>query len=148
MKKRIIAMVLSLMLAISIFPISASADYNGSSSTPSTRSGVFIDHYEIDIDRITYSVYFYSPYFLLVKGSQNEYVPIAQRALLNTKALYGINFESWSPITYYFGDKSSDATMAFQKWWNANYTYFYGKPISEDGQVGKQTWRRFETVCQ
>lgn len=148
MKKRIIAMVLSLMLAISIFPISASADNNGSSSTPSTRSGVFSDHYEIDINGTPYSVYFDSPYFLLVYGSQNEYVPIAQRALLNAKALHGIDFVSWSPITNYFGDKSSAATLEFQKWWNANYTYFYGDPIYEDGKVGDQTWRRFVTVCR
>ena len=148
MKKRIIAMVLSLMLAISIFPISASADNNGSSSTPSTRSGVFSDHYEIDINGTPYSVYFNSPYFVLVEGSQNEYVPIAQRALLNAKTLYGINFESWPPITNYFGQKSSTATTAFQQWWNDHRSYFYGDPIYVDGKVGDQTWRRFETVCR
>lgn len=133
---------------VSLSPIPAFADSDGLGATFSIQSGVYSDHYDIDIDGNTYSVYFSSPYFTLVEGSQNDYVEIAQRALLNIKANWGLNFESWSPVTNYFGSKSVKATVAFQQWWNDHVTYFYGTKISVDGKVGNQTWRRFETVCR
>ena len=147
MKKTAISILISLILIFSLLPLSAFADNGDPGDAIMPRSGVYPDRYEIDIDGITYSVYKESDNFELEFGTENDYVPIAQRALLNVKAHYGLNFASWSPITRYFGTYSVNATTAFQQWWNDHLEYFYGSAIYVDGKVGDQTWRRFVTVC-
>lgn len=144
MKKKLIALLLLLVMAVCIFPASAFAvspcSVTGSIDDRSAADGFFylmIYNKEYKIQKGT----------LLYNDGGEAYKTENKTAQLKLTEL-SIDFDendiNPGGVDGYFGDGTESATKAFQKYWNNDLAYWYAAgTVDVDGLIGNETWSAF-----
>lgn len=138
--KKILVLLLVLVIATSIFPISAFA-----TGTPDSVAPQYIDpegYYHI---YIIYDLYKVPQGTILSYGSTGQYVNTAQMKL-NEVALQSSVGCSVGAVDGDFGNNTRNGVYAFQRWFNSNCIYYGEGAIDVDGIIGNQTWNAFSKL--
>lgn len=139
MKKRLIAILIVLTMAVCVFPVCASADNNSvTENKPVIENG----NYVIPINGARYEVPVGT---VLARGSSGESVRIAQMKLneLDVGLHAGCNAGTADGD---FGKKTEDAVWAFQSWFCDHVSIWNADKIGIDGIIGKETWAVFTKI--
>lgn len=136
MKKKLVALLLVLALAVCIFPASAFALTSDGYPNNSRRNSSGNWHIIVN----SYSLYVnYGTVIRKGNTSYDQNVYAAQAALnwidMNPRAGCGIGAQDGL-----FGTDTYNGVVAFQKFWNNNNAYSEGYYIDVDGIVGNCTW--------
>ena len=144
MKKRLIALLLVLVLAACVFPVSAFADGGGG-----------ISLYSID-DRSNngyYNIYILNQDYLVPSNTVlsndggttwRRATEIAQLKLTEFSVDFNVSLVHPGSVDGYFGNGTASAVSSFQSWWNNSLRFSYGEgTIGVDSIIGGETWSAF-----
>lgn len=138
MKKRVLAVLLALALAICVFPVSAFADYynNNEASITGTYNAPYGatsggDTYYVKFEDKSYWVgWAYTPNHIAIRVAQAYLYKDGQYAVYNN--VYGpITVSVSSCVDGYFGNITEQTIRLYQS----------AHGLTSDGAVGKNTWR-------
>lgn len=141
MKRKIIAILLVLTMAVCAFPMSAFAADNDESAAP--RYIASSNDYCIYIALEPYTV----PYgTVLSYGSKGGHVYTAQMKLNEVSMKEKNASISVGTVDGDFGNNTRNGTYAFQRWFNTVNSVYGMSEIGVDGVIGNQTWTAFSKL--
>lgn len=141
MKKKLVALLLVLTMAICIFPASAFAeDENVGPIIPQylDPDGYYHIYIKLDLYKVPQGT-------VLSYGSKYGHVYTAQMKL-NEVSVKGNASCSVGTVDGDFGSKTRTGTYAFQNWFNRVHDSYGVSSIDVDGIIGNQTWNAFSKL--